>query len=457
MRTLVLLTITLLGCSSQTPSSESRQASLGHSDLMGVAISADGQPGASAIRDLGASWVRVELVDSSTGPQLSPEVEARLWATLSDFHSAGIRVLLLVDYGTHAGSPASTTAAWAAIGRAGVRAGRLGWTGSSPPSVTTWTRGRSGTSPTMRCSPAARRATTPDCPRPSTARCSGMPTRRSARLVDTSGDRRAQQWPGVLRGPGSRCGWRAVRRRGQHPPVRRGPGREFLPRQRGGAQLRLGDPAGHRRPLLRSGGHAGVAHGARHRYDRHRPSGALPRRRLPRAGGRRGARRDRVLLLLHGCDGVAVRPHPCGRDAKSKPYAAYQALAGAMSGAGAGGETSTHTAQLHGTVESSGGRVEGLYVSAWGQSGGDLHVTHTDALGIYAFTDSSTPARATTWSSMHASPMASRRSTGCTTSSCATTSSSSPDPMAGTAKTSRWPGSAQRAWRSASICASGKP
>jgi hypothetical protein len=73
--------------------------------------------------------------------------------------------------------------------------------------------------------------------------------------------------------------------------------------------------------------------------------------------------------------------------AKPVAYAAYQALARGGGDTGAGGSGDTHTPMLHGTVQSGGTPIEGLTVTAWGQTGGDFHATTTDVLGIYQFTD----------------------------------------------------------------------
>lgn len=73
-------------------------------DLFGLNVPADGSH-AGVASDLGARWVRVELVDESFDSELSDEAAARLAATLDDYHARDIRVLLLVDYGSLGGYP----------------------------------------------------------------------------------------------------------------------------------------------------------------------------------------------------------------------------------------------------------------------------------------------------------------------------------------------------------------
>jgi polysaccharide biosynthesis protein PslG len=95
----LLLTGCLVGESSQPAT-----LAVGHSELFGINAAADGA-GADVVADLGASWVRLELVDHSSGIALAPDVAARLDATLADYHGRGIRVLLIGDYATLGGNP----------------------------------------------------------------------------------------------------------------------------------------------------------------------------------------------------------------------------------------------------------------------------------------------------------------------------------------------------------------
>ena len=72
--------------------------------ILGDAMTIDGQkPGGEAVSKLGAKWARVELVDSTEGPQLSNEAVSRVQSTLADYHASGVKVLLVVDYTTRAG------------------------------------------------------------------------------------------------------------------------------------------------------------------------------------------------------------------------------------------------------------------------------------------------------------------------------------------------------------------
>jgi hypothetical protein len=72
-------------------------------ELFGLNVPADGG-GAATAEDLGPSWVRLELVDGSTGDTLDPGVAARFSATLDDYHARGISALVLVDYSSLGGN-----------------------------------------------------------------------------------------------------------------------------------------------------------------------------------------------------------------------------------------------------------------------------------------------------------------------------------------------------------------
>src|SRR4051812_29397688 len=47
-------------------------------DVLGINVATDA-PGGDAVAKLGATWARVELVDHSTGPELSQETIQRVW------------------------------------------------------------------------------------------------------------------------------------------------------------------------------------------------------------------------------------------------------------------------------------------------------------------------------------------------------------------------------------------
>src|SRR4051794_27490329 len=99
--TVIVLACALSACSSE--SQTSRASSVNGGSLFGINMPADGSH-SDAASDLGARWVRVELVDGSGGGDLAPEVAARVDATLADYHARGISVLLLVDYSTLGGN-----------------------------------------------------------------------------------------------------------------------------------------------------------------------------------------------------------------------------------------------------------------------------------------------------------------------------------------------------------------
>ena len=83
---LFILSGCIVGESSQPPNGAS-QFSLGQD--IGINVAADGAPGAAAVRALGASWVRIELVDGAPSQ-----------TAIQAFHDEGLRVLAIVNYST---------------------------------------------------------------------------------------------------------------------------------------------------------------------------------------------------------------------------------------------------------------------------------------------------------------------------------------------------------------------
>jgi hypothetical protein len=94
------------GCSAPEPvgrgeTSERRGAGIS-ADIFGINVAADA-PGGDAIAALGARWVRLELRDPTSGPELSGEGQQRLASALADYHAHGIQVLVVLDYMTREG------------------------------------------------------------------------------------------------------------------------------------------------------------------------------------------------------------------------------------------------------------------------------------------------------------------------------------------------------------------
>src|SRR5262245_42593232 len=71
--------------------------------LFGLNVQADGAR-ADTVSDLGAQWVRVELVDYSTGVELEAGAAARFEAVLDDYHARGMGVLVIYDYSSFGGN-----------------------------------------------------------------------------------------------------------------------------------------------------------------------------------------------------------------------------------------------------------------------------------------------------------------------------------------------------------------
>jgi hypothetical protein len=97
-----------LGCSAATIGDESSddsnaQKGFGVSaEALGINV-ATNAPGGGAVKTLGAKWARVELVDSTEGPELSSDAVSRVQSTLADYHASGVKVLLVVDYTSRSG------------------------------------------------------------------------------------------------------------------------------------------------------------------------------------------------------------------------------------------------------------------------------------------------------------------------------------------------------------------
>src|SRR5688572_16448016 len=97
MRNLSALLCLVAGCvvgEESVPSNPPPNASFGIPDHYGINIAANGYPGGAAASALGATWVRVEIVDGQPTA-----------AAIADHKAHGLRVLAIVDYSTYPGYP----------------------------------------------------------------------------------------------------------------------------------------------------------------------------------------------------------------------------------------------------------------------------------------------------------------------------------------------------------------
>jgi len=356
--------------------------------LFGLNVQADGAR-ADTVSDLGARWVRVELIDGSTGTELAPDAAARFGAVLDDYHARGMSVLVIYDYSSYGGN-----AGFGPDGACGDWEGfRAGWTArlrrvseQFGARVDAWEIWNEPDQPILPCD---------------------------------SGDYN----PGI---PASSYGvllsdaYAAVRDGGSTAPIITG-----------------GLDSGQVSYILQAGAAAGglAADGvAIHPYgvppdsswcpdpgedlncdwgtlggkaDEYHNATGLPvwitefgirtqdtqhaANYLSAAYTAFESRADIVPHAFFFCESDAMVP-PFGltfADGSPKPdaYATYRGLTGSGDPPPPPPPGSGLTQQLHGTVEAGGGGLEGIWVSAWGHDGGDFHVAQTDALGIYAFTD----------------------------------------------------------------------
>jgi hypothetical protein len=350
-------------------------------ELLGLNVPADGS-GADTAEDLGASWVRVELVDPSGGAALDPGVASRLTATLDGYHARGFSVLLLVDYSSLGGNAGfgdgqgacgdwdGYRAAW--LARLSAVASELG------DRIDAWEIWNEPDQPLLHCGEDGYNPGIPSWAYGAMLRDAYVTLRAagaSAPIVTGGLDSGNVQY--IIEGARAAGGlWAdgvSIHPYGVVPDARwcPDPGEDLncgwgtLGGKVDEYNAWTGLPVWITEWGIKS---TDTRHAAAYVTDGYA------------AFGSRGG------LVAHAfvfCESDAM-VSPFGltfADGTPKPdvYAAYQALSSSS--------TQLDTAQLHGTVEAGGAGIEGLQVSAWGKSAGDLHVAVTDALGIYQLTD----------------------------------------------------------------------
>jgi hypothetical protein len=353
-------------------------------ELYGLNVFADGGGSATA-EDLGASWVRVELVDGSTGDQLDPAVAARYLATLDDYHARGASVLLLVDYSSLGGNAGWGDGEGACGDWAGYRAGWLARLANVArllgDRVDAWEIWNEPDQPLLHCGEGGYNPGIPAAEYGALLRDAYLTLRDAgaAGTIITGGlDSGNVQY--IVEGAAAAGGlWAdgvSIHPYGVVPDASwcPDPGEDLncewgtLGGKVDEYTAWTGLPVWITEWGLKTSDTAHAAHYLADGYAAFASRGAL----APHA--------------FWFCESDAMVP-PFGltfADGSPKPdvYATYQAL---TSGGGGGG--ATHTARLHGTVETGGAGLAGLSVSAWGQRAGDFHGAVTDGLGIYEFTD----------------------------------------------------------------------
>jgi polysaccharide biosynthesis protein PslG len=378
---LVVLTGCLVGEASPppTPTLTAQQ-----SELFGINAAADGV-GADVVGDLGASWVRVELVDGSTGTALAPDVAARLDATLADYHGRGIRVLMIVDYATLGGNPRFANGApcsgWSTWRAAWLA--RLSYVAQHYGSrIDAWEIWNEPDHPPSSCNSDDYNPGIP-------AGAYGLLLRDAANAIRAQGSSAPIVIGGLDSGQTQYVHTAAAAAGGLYAdaiaihPYGVVPDASWCPDSGEDLNCDWGTLGGKADEYAAASGLPVwvTEFGVKSTDTQHQAS---------------YLRDAYAAFAAHGVEHAFVF---CESDAMVAPfgltyanhapkpdvYATYQELArGAASG---GGDGATHTGALHGTVHVGTTRLAGLRVTAWGHNAGDFHETWTDALGIYAFTD----------------------------------------------------------------------
>ncbi len=354
--------------------------------MFGLNVQADGAR-ADTVSDLGARWVRVELVDYSTGTELDPAAAARFGGVLDDYHARGMGVLVIVDYASLGGN-----AGWGTSGPCGDWDGwRAAWNarlqrvaerfGARIDAWQIWNE------PDHPLAPCGSGGYNPGIP----AGDYGVLLRDAYTAIRNGGSAAPVITGGLDSGQVSYVHAAAAAAGGLYAdgvsihPYGVPPDASWCPDPGEDLNCEWGTLGG--------------------KVDEYHAATGLPvwitefgirtldtQHAAHYLAAAYAAFESRAAVVPHAfffCESDAMVP-PFGLtfdDGSPKPhvYATYRAL----TGGGGGGEDPPPgtTPNLHGTVETGGSGIEGLWVSAWGHDNGDFHVVQTDALGIYAFTE----------------------------------------------------------------------
>ena len=358
--------------------------------LFGLNVQADGAR-ADTVSDLAPQWVRVELVDYSTGTELAPDAAERVERVVDDYHARGMNVLLIVDYASYGGNQG-----WGSFGPCGDWEGwRAGFTARLQrvserygAKIDAWQIWNEPDHPIAACDSGGYNPGIPAGPYGILLRDASFAIRNggSSAPVITAGLDSGQV--SYLSGMSDAAGGLYADGVAIHPygvP----PDSSWCPDPGEDLFCEWGTLGGKVDEY-----HAATGlpvwiteFGLRTNDTRHTAN------YLAAAYTAFESRGSKVAHAFFFCESDAMVP-PFGLtydDGSPKPdvYAMYRSL----TSGGGGGELPPPpppppglTPRLHGTVEAGGG-VEGLWVSAWGHEQGDFHVGKTDGLGIYAFTD----------------------------------------------------------------------
>lgn len=389
--TLLSLTLASAGClvgeeidPPQAPHVAARTAG-----LFGLNVQADGAR-ADIVSDLGAQWVRVELIDGSMGPELAPAAAARFESVLDDYHARNMRVLVIFDYGSYGGNagfgPSGACGDWEGY--------RARWTerlqrvserhGSK---IDAWEIWNEPDQPLLPCGSDDYNPGIPAGEYGVLLRDAYDAVRKGSTAPVITGGLDSGQVSYILEAADAAGGLFADGV--SIHPYGVVPDDGWCPDPGEDLNCDWGRLGG---KVDEYSGATGLPvwiteFGIKTQDTQHAAS------YLAAAYTAFESRGEAVAHAFLFCESDAMVP-PFGltfADGSPKPdvYAMYRALTG-----GGGGEPPPPpppppgvTQQLHGTVEVDGRGVEGLWVSAWGHHDGDFHVVKTDALGIYAFTD----------------------------------------------------------------------
>ncbi len=347
--------------------------------LLGLNVPADGS-GLAIASDLGARWVRLELVDGSFDVDLDAGVADRLRATLDDYHARGTSVLLLVDYASLGGNAGfgdgracGDWEGWRAMWLARIEqvARTLG------DRIDGWEIWNEPDQPILGCGSGDYNPGVP-------AADYGVLLRDAYTRLRDAGAAAPIVVGGLDSGQVSYVSGAAAAAGGLFAdavaihPYGVVPDDRWCPGAGDGLDCSFGTLGGKVDEYSAATGlSVWITELGINTTDTQHAADYLS------AAYTALASRDAVTHVFYFCESDAMVA-PFGltfADGSPKPalYAAYQALSADA--------ITDHTAQLHGAVQAAGVSLQLVWVSAWGQSSGDFHVTFTDGLGIYEFTD----------------------------------------------------------------------